>query len=117
MRYAANASQTPAESACLAGRQPDPPQPGRTDPVVTGDDCPVCNATAPCLFDVLGDPEEKHNVAAQHPDVVRRLAGALDDASLYYVTGSLDPALLEAKYRRIDNASWAGFQAPCYAPI
>ena len=117
MRYAANASQTPAESACLAGRQPDPTQPGRTDPVVTHDDCPVCPATAPCLFDVLGDPEEKHNVAAQHPDGVRRLAGALDDASLYYVTGSLDPALLEAKYRRIDNASWAGFQAPCYAPV
>ena len=42
---------------------------------------------------------------------------ALDDASLYYATGSLDPALLEAKYRRIDNASWAGFQAPCYAPV
>ena len=57
------------------------------------------------------------NVAAQHPDVVRRLAGALDDASLYYATVSLDPALLEAKYRRIDNASWAGFQAPCYAPV
>ena len=32
------------------------PDAGRTDPIVTG--CPVCNATLPCLYDVLSDPLE-----------------------------------------------------------
>ena len=117
VRYAANASQTPATSPCLDGRQPDPPQPGRTDPVVTSPDCPVCNATDPCLFDILNDPEETDDVAADHPAVVARLAAALDAASLYYATGHLDPDVLKAKYAKVDNASWGGFYAPCYAPL
>ena len=97
--------------------RPDPPQPGRTDPVVTSPDCPVCNATDPCLFDILNDPEETDDVAADHPAVVARLAAALDAASLYYATGHLDPDVLKAKYAKVDNASWGGFYAPCYAPL
>ena len=49
-----------ADTACLAARQPDPKQPGRTDAIVNGmaqihsesGACPVCNATMPCLYDV-----------------------------------------------------------------
>ena len=36
--------------------------------------CATGNASAPCLYDVLADPNETGNVAAAHPDVVARLA-------------------------------------------
>ncbi len=29
------------------------------------------------LYDLLSDPHEEHNLAAQHPDVVQRLADAI----------------------------------------
>ena len=57
--YTPNATNIPANDPCLAGRQPDPPQPpGRTDPLVNGG-CPVCNATQPCLYDLIADPQER----------------------------------------------------------
>ena len=62
---------------CLSGAQPDPPQPGRTDPIVNGA-CVVCNATHPCLFDILNDPSEQVNVAADHPDRVQHLSALVD---------------------------------------
>jgi len=33
----------------------------------------------PQLFDLISDPHEKGNLAAEHPDIVARLAGMLDD--------------------------------------
>ena len=48
---------------------------------------------------------------------VSPLINALDAASLYYATGHLDPDVLKAKYAKVDNASWGGFYAPCYAPL
>ncbi len=35
------------------------------------------NETRPQLYDLLADPHENHDLAAQHPQVVARLAGAL----------------------------------------
>ena len=63
--YLPNATQVPGTDPCLAGRQPDPVQPGRTDPIVNGR-CPICNTSHPCLFDVLNDPTETKNVATSH---------------------------------------------------
>jgi hypothetical protein len=73
--YDENNTRTDGADPCLAARQPDPPMPGRTDSLVAG--CPVCNATQPCLYELLADPQERSNVASAHPDVVARLAAVL----------------------------------------
>ena len=107
---------------CLGGRQPDPPQPGRTDPIVNGpayDEhshaCAVCNATVPCLFDVLSDPGETTNVAAQHRDVVARLSAAIAAANAaVYTNGTLDDEALAAYERVAPSQHWGGFLGPCY---
>lgn len=75
----------------------------------------MCNATAPCLYDVLGDPGETRNVAAAHPAVVARLARHLAAAQLYYVTGHLEKAVLDRDYVPVDPGAWRGFAGPCYA--
>ena len=105
---------------CLAARQPDPPQPGRTDPIVNGpahDEghaCAVCNASFPCLFDVLSDAQETTNVAARHPDIVARLAKAIAAANAAVLTnGSLGDGALAA-YTKVDETYWGGFDGPCY---
>ena len=119
--YSANKTETPGTDPCLAGRQPDPPQPpgpfgaGRTDPLVNGG-CAICNATSPCLYDVLADPSERVNLAAKHPDVVGRLAALLNASNRPYVTGSLPADQLAAHYVELQNrtATWKGYYGPCY---
>jgi len=106
---------------CLAGRQPDPPQPagpygpGRTDPIVNGE-CPVCNASSPCLFSLLDDPRETTNVAEGNPAVVARLAPLLARANQHYVTGSLALEALAANYTEVPNRTqtWRGYAGPCW---
>ena len=63
--YTTNATQIHgndmSNTVCLKAKQADPQQPGRTDPIVNGmaqlkstdNSCPVCNATMPCLYDIL----------------------------------------------------------------
>lgn len=110
--YTPNATQYKGSDPCLHGRQPDPEQPGRTDAIVNG--CPVCNATHPCLYDILADPYEQHNVAKDNPDVVARLAPTLDAYNDHYVTGHLDKSVLEANYTSIPKGTWGGYTGPCY---
>jgi hypothetical protein len=118
--YDENQTQTEGAFPCLERHQLDPPQPagpygpGRTDPLVNG--CPVCNATMPCLFDLLEDPRETTNVAAQQPKVVERLAGLLSKYNEHYVTGSLAQEILEANYTLLPNrsATWRGYEGPCW---
>ena len=121
-RYTASGEQINAtELPCLAAWQRDPPQPGRTDPIVNGPAhkehahaCAVCNATEPCLFDVLSDARETTNVAAQHPDVVARLAAAIAAANAaVYTNGTLDDEALAA-YVKVAPSHWGGFLGPCY---
>ena len=72
--YYANQTAVPADKdECLAGAQHDPPEPGRTDALVTG--CPVCNQTNPCLFDVF------HNAANYY------LSGVIGDRIYIYFNG------------------------------
>jgi hypothetical protein len=110
-----------SDSRCLASCQKDPPQPGRTDgivngmPSVQGTNCPVCNTTHPCLYDVLADPSERSNVASAHPDIVARLAPVLQAYNdEQYVTGHLPPAVLQEAYTRFPTGHWRNFLGPCY---
>ena len=107
------AKTTNGTDRCLETRQPDPPQPGRTDPLVSG--CPVCNSSAPCLYDVLNDPTEKYNVAKDYPDVVLKLQTQLENFN-YYVTGRLTEMELQKNYVKIENVNehWNGYLGPCY---
>lgn len=119
--YTPNQSSIEGHLPCLAGRQPDPPQPngpygpGRTDPLVNGG-CPVCNATAPCLFSLLDDPTETVNLAQEQPEVVARLVASLSLANQHYVTGSLPLDVLQANYTLLPNRSayWRGYEGPCW---
>lgn len=118
-RYTSDGKQIACNDPCLAGAQPDPAEPGRTDPIVNGPGhggkgCPVCNATRPCLFSLLEDPKEANNVAAAHSDVVARLLSPLADSAIPYVTGHLPPATIAANYTRIAKGAWGDFMGPCY---
>lgn len=104
-----------ASLRCLDGRQDDPSEPGRTDPIVNGA-CPVCNATMPCLFDLLADPNEEQNLANKHPDIVARLSASVKQFQDYYPgIGRLSESEI-ARYEKIDdpNKHWGGFDGPCY---
>ena len=45
------------------------------------------------LYDVVGDPDEQHNVAAEHPEVVDELGGRLDHWVSAQLGGRPDPML------------------------
>ena len=113
--YSETANQTDGTDDCLKARQPDPPQPGRTDPIVNG--CPVCNATSPCLYEILSDPSEKINVASSHPDVVATLAPLLAMYNDAYVTGRIPAAQLAKDYKPINISRWQGYLGPCYERV
>jgi len=110
--YYPNATQRQGNDPCLAGRQPDPQEPGRTDPIVNG--CPTCNATHPCLYDLLQDPLEEHNVAAQHLAVVARLQPTLAESNNHYVSGRIPVDQLNRDYVAIAKGEWGDFMGPCY---
>jgi len=119
--YTENNTEIPVTSdPCLDGAQKDPAQPGRTDGIVNGpaqsegQKCPVCNYTMPCLYDILADPREEHNLAVDHPDIVERLRPILDTYNQHYVTGHLDKARLAANYTAINKSDWQGYDGPCY---
>merc|ERR1711920_911644 len=76
--------------------------------------CPVCNYTMPCLYDILADPREERNLAADHPNIVERLRPILDAYNEHYITGHLDAARLAANYKKISSSEWQGYSGPCY---
>ena len=137
--------QIPANGTCLEGSQPDPPEPGRTDaiancfqPKLDPHVCPiceayckvkpwcgnclpvpkccaVCNSTHPRVYDLLCDPQEKSNVAAQHPEVNALLAPILAASNEHYVSGHLPQAQLERDYEKLDATTvWGSFVGPCW---
>ena len=116
--YNPNQTAVIPHDTCLQARQPDPPQPGRTDPIITGSDCPVCNASHPCLFSLLDDPRETTNLAQDHPSVVKRLQRAVESFQTSYVSGSLTPRELE-NFEKIKYPSkyWQGYLGPCYLKV
>ena len=81
--------------------------------------CLVCSPDAPCLFDVLADPTELHNLASSLPDVVKTMAAKMATYRPY--VPSLSPEEL-ACYTCGDNNTdppkrwWQGFSGPCCVP-
>lgn len=124
--YTENATQLPgnahSDTVCLSSAQSDPPQPGRTDPIVNGmpsirgKPCPVCNATHPCLYEILSDPGEKTNLASKHPEIIARLAPELHKSAYdeQYVAGHLPQAMLQKSYSPYPKGHWKTFLGPCY---
>jgi len=43
----------------------------------------ICTPTSPCLFDLLEDPGEQHNIQAAHPDIVGKLFAQLQTYEVY----------------------------------
>jgi hypothetical protein len=75
-----------SNTVCLQGKQPDPKQPGRTDPIVNGmaqlkssdNSCPVCNATMPCLYDILAVRSISIHISYPQCKCARHLSSALN---------------------------------------
>ena len=115
---AATSAQIAANDTCLAKSQGDPAEPGRTDPIlncIKGPCCAVCNATMPCVYDLLADPREASNVAVAHPEVIALLAPILAASNDHYVSGHLDPSLLARDYVAVNTSTeWGSFVGPCY---
>ena len=110
--YEPNQQAIKANDTCLAKCQKDPPQAGRTDALVNG--CPVCNLTSPCLYDILNDPGERHNLAPQYPDVVHRLTAELNKSLAWYITPHMTPEELNKTYEKFPDKHWGGYLGPCY---
>ena len=83
--------------------------------------CAVCTAASPCLFEVLGDPTEKVNLA-KHPhgnttiqELVATMAAKLATYSVY-LPGEMSAAQL-ACYVCLNgtqwNDHWKGWAGPC----
>ena len=53
---------------------------------------PVCEN---CLFDILEDPSEEHDISQQHPEIVTRLSAQLKTYR-YYTNASMTASELEA---------------------
>jgi hypothetical protein len=117
--YTKQGVQTNCTDPCLAGAQPDPEEPGRTDPIVNGPGeggvgCPVCNDTHPCLYSLLDDPSESTNLASSNADIVARLRRPLVASQTPYVSGHLSNATLAANYTLFPKDHWGNFSGPCY---
>ena len=83
-------------------------------------DCAVCSDAKPCLFSILDDPSERHNLAPQLPEVVAQLSKELATYKVY-VSGGMSAAEL-GKYECLNTSVgagvfpspwWGNFSGPC----
>eukprot|EP00937_MAST-01D_sp_MAST-1D-sp2_P007960 g7960.t1 len=77
--------------------------------VPAGTGCLLCSPAQPCLYDLHSDTSERINLAAQHPNLVAKLAAQLSSYAPY-VDGSMTAAELEAydcvPQRAYTNPKW-----------
>ena len=117
---------------CVAGKPTNnktggvfPPKDPKTHGPLAGK-CLVCSPLLPCLFDVISDESESHNLANQpeHAADVEHLAQRLASYS-HYVDGSMTREELEpyecvphsldnnSAHALAQDAWWNNFQGPC----
>lgn len=84
--------------------------------------CAVCSAQHPCLFDLLRDEGERHNLASTEPAIVAQLAKAMA-AYVPYVAPFMNETEL-ANYDCLEDPQqsvfpspwWGNFSGPCCRP-
>lgn len=79
--------------------------------------CNVCTHAFPCLFDLINDEQERHNLASAQPALVKQMMVQQATYSAYFGT-PMDPEVLAAKYDCPDDVRpWYGnFSGPCCRP-
>lgn len=78
--------------------------------------CTVCSTSAPCLFEVLGDPLEKQNVAADNAALVKTMATKLVDFNDPYIPSSLTPSNLACYNCTLSDSKGIGFFGDYWGP-
>lgn len=86
----------------------------------------VCNDAKPCLFNLLEDPQERHNLAEAHPDIVETMRAAMHGRNFPYYTDDhlsntetphLTPEELEIfeclPTGQANKQFWDGWEGPC----
>lgn len=85
-----------------------------------GKSCPVCSPEHPCLFDVIADPREETNLAAQPGMATRVAAMTTKLATFQYYVPALTPENLacytcgnHVKATSPPRLWWSNFSGPC----
>lgn len=80
-------------------------------------DCKICTKEEPCLFDLLADEEERHDISKENPALVTKLVAQLATYKPYITSASLPPSVL-AKYDCVTDITqyWGNFSGPCCKP-
>ena len=72
---------------------------------------------SPCLYDVRADPDERVNLALQHPDKVEKLWRILNVSLLHRFHARSPPGLLGACNTKCSLAHWRSFGEGAVGPI
>ena len=82
-------------------------------------ECEVCSDAQPCLFDIVADPQERHDLAKQYPAIVAKMQAAMPGRNFPPYTGE---PLLPHELPKYDcqtpvaaRERW-GREAPCCTP-
>lgn len=94
----------------VVGAGPEPRFPPYNSSTVAQDTF-SCTLGAPCLFNVVSDPNEEHDVAAAQPDIVARLLGRLAHYNSTMVlpqSARNNPACVASAKKVVDGHHWLG---------
>lgn len=81
----------------------------------------VCTEAKPCLFDLIADPQERRNLAEEHPDIVAHIKSAMYGLNYPPYTGNAMLPEEKEKYECLPAKTaqkqwWGGYAGPCCRP-